>query len=61
MNKKTKGLNGGDRPTQKTPDGNNPTAIRSSIKAIIVRLAIYGLIPAGLATYLIQRGGLKHE
>lgn len=34
-------------------------AIRSSIKAAIVRLAVWGLIPTGIALWLIQRGGLK--
>ena len=30
-------------------------------KAVIVWLAVRGLIPAGVATWLIQRGGLRHE
>jgi hypothetical protein len=30
-------------------------------KAVIVRLALWGLIPAGLAFWLIQRGGMRHE
>ena len=30
-------------------------------KAVIVRLAVWGLIPPGFATWLIQRGGLRHE
>ena len=30
-------------------------------KAVIVWLAVWGLIPAGFATWLIQRGGLRHE
>lgn len=37
----------------------NPTPVRSSIKAAIVRLAAWGAIPAGFATWLIRRGGLK--
>jgi len=45
--------------TQKTTDNRNPTAIQSRIKTVIVRLAVWGVIPAGLATWLIQRGGLK--
>lgn len=55
------------------PDGNretgydaafnrrNLTAIRGGSKALIVRLALWGLIPAALATWLIQRGGLKDD
>ena len=60
MTTKTMGRNGGDRPTPKTSDNRNPTAIRSSIKTVIVRLAVWGLIPAGLATWVIRRGGLKN-
>lgn len=37
------------------------TPIRGRIKALIVTLALWGLIPAGLATWIIQRGGLRHE
>lgn len=59
MTKNNKGRNGGDRPTPKTSDSHNPTPIHSGIKAAIVRLAVWGVIPAGLATWLIQRGGLK--
>ncbi|MBV1884534.1 MAG: hypothetical protein KUG82_23035 [Pseudomonadales bacterium] len=35
-------------------------AIRSFIKTVIVRLASRGLIPSGLAAWLVQHGGLKH-
>lgn len=45
--------------TPKTCDKGNPTPFESGIKATIVRLALWGAIPAGLATWLIQRGGLK--
>ena len=30
-------------------------------KAVIVWLAMRGLIPADFATWLLQRGGLRHE
>jgi hypothetical protein len=30
-------------------------------KAVIVWLAVWGLIPPGFATWLLQRGGLGHE
>lgn len=33
----------------------NHTPIRTRLKAAIVNLAVWGLIPAGLATWLIQR------
>jgi hypothetical protein len=42
-------------------DSRNLTAIRSRFKSLIVRLALWGLIPAGLASWLIQRGGLRHD
>ena len=45
--------------TQKISDNRNPTAVRSNIKAAIVRLAVWGLIPVEIARWLIQRGGLK--
>ena len=34
-------------------------AIKALVKRVIVRLAGEGDIPAALATWLIQRGGLK--
>lgn len=37
----------------------NHTAIRIRLKTIIVFLAIWGLIPAALALWLIQRGGMR--
>lgn len=33
--------------------------MRTDIKRVIVRLAVWGLIPADFATWLIQRGGLN--
>lgn len=35
-------------------------SILSCIKAAIVRLALWGLLPVRLAEWLIQRGGLRH-
>lgn len=37
------------------------TLIAARAKALIVHLAARGFIPVGLATWLIQRAGLKHE
>jgi len=34
-------------------------AMKAKFKGMIVRLAVWGLIPASFATWLIQRGGLK--
>jgi hypothetical protein len=57
MTTKTKGRNGGDRPTLKQACNRKPTAIRSSVKAAICRMAIWGFIPAGLAMWMIERRG----
>lgn len=46
--------------TPKTFRKRNPTPINSRTKAAIVRLAACGVIRASFATWLIQRGGLKH-
>jgi hypothetical protein len=35
-------------------------AMKSQLKKVIVVLAVWGLIPAGFATWLIHRGGLTH-
>jgi hypothetical protein len=37
------------------------TGIRAGVKAWIVRLALWGWLPYGLATWLIQRGGMRHD
>lgn len=37
----------------------NRTAPSSHLKRIIVRLAVWGAIPASLATWLIGRGGMR--
>ena len=42
-------------------DSRNHSPIRTRIKALIVSLAVWGLISPGLATWLIQRGGMRHE
>ncbi len=34
--------------------------MKSQIKKLIVGIAVWGVIPAGLVTWLIQRGGLKN-
>jgi hypothetical protein len=59
MIKKDKGRDRWHGATPKLFNSRNHTAIRSSIKPAIVRLAVWGVIPAGLATPLIQCGGLK--
>jgi hypothetical protein len=59
MTTKTKGRDRWYGATPKTSDSCNPANIHSSIKALIVRFALWGLLPVGFATWLFQRGGLK--
>lgn len=60
MTTKKKAARAGTRTAFDTAfDSRNHTPIHSIIKAAIVRLAAWGVIPANLATWLIQRGGLK--
>lgn len=40
-------------------DSANHTPIRTRLKAATINLAIWGLIPTAVATWLIQRGGLR--
>lgn len=56
MFNKTKGRTGENRKTT-IQQHFNPVASR--LKALIVYLAVWGLINPSLATWLIQRGGLK--
>lgn len=44
----------------KTSTVRDSTSLRIAIKSVIVRLAVWGLIPAGFAIWLIQRGGLEN-
>ncbi len=60
MTIKTKGRSGGDRPTRKTSSEHYPNPIRAAIKVAIVRSALRGVIPANVATWLIQHAGLKN-
>lgn len=59
MFNKTKGRDGGNRATHKTTTHKHFNPIASRLKALIVYLAVWGLINPSLATWLIQRGGLK--
>jgi len=56
MGRKTKGVAGRDLATrQAANDRRNPIGIASRIKTAIVAMAVWGLIPAGIATRLIRR------
>lgn len=39
----------------------NFTAVRSAAKQLIVWLAIRGLVPKAMASWLIRKGGLSHD
>lgn len=71
MTTNNKGRAPGKDATPKTTDSQHSTAtdpligwfsaaMRAKLKVIIVRLAVWGLIPASFATWLIQHGGLKN-
>ncbi len=59
MTTKTRGRNGGDRATPKIPDSRNSTPMASRAKGLIVRLALWGLLPVSLAGWIIRRGGMR--
>ncbi len=61
MTTKTKGRNGGDRPTLDTADVCNRTAIASCFKALIVGAACWGFLPVTLAEWCIRRFRLEGE
>lgn len=45
--------------TPRTTYDRSPTRTASRVKALIVRLALCGLLPVGLAIWVIRRGGLR--
>jgi hypothetical protein len=47
--------------TPKTSNACNSISIRGRIKAVIVSLAVWGLIPPGAATWLLRRLHLEAE
>jgi hypothetical protein len=59
MIRKTKGRDRWYGATPKTSGSGHSTAIHLGIKVLTARFALWGLIPAGGAAWLIQRGGLK--
>ncbi len=52
MTTKTKGRNGGDRLTLKTINNRDINPIKRAIKALIVYLGLWAVIPPALATWL---------
>lgn len=62
MTKNRKGRTGCHQATQKTSKSTvNFTGFASRIKASIVTLALWGMIPITVADWLIQHGGLRNE
>lgn len=59
MTRKTKSRNGTNRAASNTTDSRESTASR--IKALIVDLALWGVIPFGLSVWLIRRLHLEAE
>ena len=60
MTTKMKGRASWHQATPKTSKSTrNSTGLASRIKAVIVKLALWGLLPVGVADWIIQRGGLR--
>jgi len=53
-----KGRAGCHQAAQKPADNGNSTAIASRIKATVVTLALWGILPIRLADWIINQGGL---
>ena len=60
MTKNTKGRNGGDRATPKTPHSRSHTPTASRVKALIVGVACWGFLPVNLAEWIIKRLHLEN-
>jgi hypothetical protein len=60
MTRNRKGRAGWHQATPKTSESNcNSTGLTARIKAVIVTLALWGLIPVTVADWLINLGGLR--
>ncbi|MDA8093177.1 MAG: hypothetical protein M0T84_04565 [Betaproteobacteria bacterium] len=60
MTKNNKGRYRWNGATPNVSDSPNHTPIRTRATGVIVRIAVWGLIPGSLADWLTQRGGLRH-
>lgn len=58
-NKKKAAAGFGTRAASNNPSGKNHS-IRPRIKAVIVRCALWGVLPVAVAEWLIRHGGLRH-
>ena len=62
MTRKTKGRAGWHQATPKTSKSTcNCTGLASRLKAAIVNLALWGLLPMAVAEWIIHRGGLRDD
>ncbi len=60
MTRQTKVRTGWHQATPNTSESTcNSTGIASRIKAVIVTMALWGLIPVGMADWIIDQGGLR--
>ena len=55
---KAAGLGAGEAASNTTHDRNSTV---TRIKALIVRLALWGWLPLGLATWIIRTGGMRND
>lgn len=44
-----------------TSEYRNHSPIRVFLKTVITRLAVWGLLPANMAAWIIQHGGMNHD
>ncbi|MEJ1388533.1 MAG: hypothetical protein RPU12_11550 [Candidatus Sedimenticola sp. (ex Thyasira tokunagai)] len=62
MTRKTKGRAGWHQAAPKTcKNSSNSTDLITCIKAVIVTLALWGLLPVTVADWIIHWGGLRDE
>ena len=59
MTTKTKGRDGGNHATRKTTHRQNHKSIAARLKAVIVTLALWGVLPVNLAEWIILRLHLR--
>ena len=61
MNAKEKAHTGGNRAGLKKQRHSHYKPSLPKIKAFVVKLAVYGFIPASLASWLTRKGGVPNE
>jgi hypothetical protein len=61
MTTKTKGRSGWHQATPNTSHTCNRTVIASRVKALVVTLALWRVLPVRLAEWIIIKGGLRND